>query len=388
MRKEINEKIKVYIDYPVGSNNDYKGLSFPQVLYDFLKYKDNYEVITNPKPKNVDIIVIINGGSHYDPEQKQIIRKINNLTRNRISFFSSYLNLLLKKIFKYHFLKSRHTYYEKRFNSLLKDNPSAKIVHRLDDRYKALCKVYGYDYSIMTINKRVDVTVHQSDYCQKIWEHGIKTIFGWEDGFKTKNPVRIDNGVNVGIFNPNGETIELKGKYKIIHVAASGNPRKGLKSLLFFAEMLINNPEFQFYLVGRQETDPLDGHRISDFKNVHKLEFTSNREMLATYYRSCDIMLFPSIGDCSPNVVLEAMACGIPVIAANSGGTPEMIIKDKMHGGTIIDEDNPILSLKLISENLDEFSENAVNIIRHYHSIEVMGEKYSSLFKEMINGNI
>lgn len=42
-------------------------------------------------------------------------------------------------------------------------------------------------------------------------------------------------------------------------------------------------------------------------------------------YRACDIYVQPSLVDCYPVTVLEAMACGRPVIATNVGGVPEEI---------------------------------------------------------------
>jgi len=38
-------KIKIFIDYPVSDNKEFKGLSFPQVLFDFLKNQDDVEMV-------------------------------------------------------------------------------------------------------------------------------------------------------------------------------------------------------------------------------------------------------------------------------------------------------------------------------------------------------
>ena len=38
-------KIKVFIDYPVSDNKEFKGLSFPQYLFDFLKNQKDIELV-------------------------------------------------------------------------------------------------------------------------------------------------------------------------------------------------------------------------------------------------------------------------------------------------------------------------------------------------------
>ncbi len=42
-------------------------------------------------------------------------------------------------------------------------------------------------------------------------------------------------------------------------------------------------------------------------------------------YRRAHVLLHPKVNDPCPNVVLEAMACGLPVVHSASGGTPELV---------------------------------------------------------------
>jgi len=52
---------------------------------------------------------------------------------------------------------------------------------------------------------------------------------------------------------------------------------------------------------------------------------------LATAYASADIFVFPSTTDTFGNVILEAQACGVPVVVSNSGG-PKELVEDKANG--------------------------------------------------------
>ncbi len=58
---------------------------------------------------------------------------------------------------------------------------------------------------------------------------------------------------------------------------------------------------------------------------VHTLPYQSDKEKIAQYYRSADVYLQISKADTFPTTVLEALACGIPVIASDAGGIPEQI---------------------------------------------------------------
>lgn len=55
------------------------------------------------------------------------------------------------------------------------------------------------------------------------------------------------------------------------------------------------------------------------------ITFTGHLKSLTPYYEAADLVAIPSVSEGSPNVLLEAMAFGVPVVATEVGGIPEIV---------------------------------------------------------------
>lgn len=83
-------------------------------------------------------------------------------------------------------------------------------------------------------------------------------------------------------------------------------------------------PQCDFIIHGKAGYPMLwqESEKVSNLTiNTHVVSFEDLREI----YRNSDIFLFPSIHEGLPNVVLEAMASGLPVICSNAISLPEMV---------------------------------------------------------------
>jgi glycosyltransferase involved in cell wall biosynthesis len=104
--------------------------------------------------------------------------------------------------------------------------------------------------------------------------------------------------------------------------------RKGLRELVeASAQVHVRRPNLQVYLVGEGADRPqvrsaIEAHGASAY--VHDLPACPPDEV-AMWMAAADVVTLPSYMEGCPNVVLEALACGRPVVATEVGGIPEIM---------------------------------------------------------------
>jgi alpha-maltose-1-phosphate synthase len=85
---------------------------------------------------------------------------------------------------------------------------------------------------------------------------------------------------------------------------------------------------------------------------VTLMDAVKNTE-LVEFYRHSEVFVLPTYYEAFPKVVVEAMACGLPVVATRTGGIPELVDDGKT--GFLVPFGSPeMISEKLISLLGDE----------------------------------
>lgn len=92
----------------------------------------------------------------------------------------------------------------------------------------------------------------------------------------------------------------------------------------------------------------------------------NNLDNLIALYSACDVFVSPSLADNYPNVLIEAMACGLVCVGFNTGGIPE-IITDGVNGKIVYDFNGKSLydsiNYVLNCNNYQQLSKNAIDSI-------------------------
>lgn len=135
----------------------------------------------------------------------------------------------------------------------------------------------------------------------------------------------IRNGIDLRLFSPDkaAASTGLLGhisKKIILGVAFSLNRNKGLKDFIDLSHHI--SDDYVIVLVGLRP----DLIRKMPARIIGTPR-TSNREELASFYASANIFVNPTWQDNFPTTNLEALACGIPVITYETGGSPESVDK-------------------------------------------------------------
>ncbi len=152
---------------------------------------------------------------------------------------------------------------------------------------------------------------------------------------KNKNIQTVHNGVNPIFTNRiEAEILEkVKENYKLpesymLHIANS-DPRKNTKGVLIafnkFKKQSTNS--YQLLMLGCKEADLKmmlkEIGAPNSYQHIVLLGYVSDQDLPVIYYLS-KLFLFPSLREGFGIPIIEAMACGVPVITSNTSSMPEV----------------------------------------------------------------
>lgn len=156
-----------------------------------------------------------------------------------------------------------------------------------------------------------------------------------------------------------------KNSEKIENVLFVGHVRKG-KGVLEIISVAKATPNIQFTLIGPIMSEI---ESITVPKNVHLLGMLSH-DSIGKYYEEADVFLFPSYSEGFANVMLEAMANSLPIIATDVGSNKSMI---EEKGGIIV----PIKNSQAIIEALLKMDKQDVREKMSKWNYEKVVSKYT-----------
>ncbi len=182
------------------------------------------------------------------------------------------------------------------------------FIHRID----------GPVYLIRGTNKDLDKIIYKFN---ELIADGIVFQSNWSKtqnnkSFKIlcKYQTIIHNASDKKIFNKDNKKTFNPDKIKLIVNSWSSNLRKGFDIYKFLDENL-DFSKYEMCFIGNSPVE---------FKNIKYIKPVCSEE-LAKFLKEHDVYITASQNDPCSNSLIEALSCGLPAVARNNGGHPELV---------------------------------------------------------------
>lgn len=212
----------------------------------------------------------------------------------------------------------------------------------------------------------------------------------------------IPRPVNTRHFYPTINKCILRKKYMIscnasvILFVGGITPRKNVHIAIKVVEIIKkDNPQIILIVVGPE------GSSIKDKKYYHTIkQYIEEKDLNSNvrfagyvanvneYMKLSDIFIFPSYSEGFPNVLVEAMASGLPVVAKEIKGITDYIFKNSICGN-ILDSDNPydfVQAIRVILNDTDlykKIASNALELASKNFMEDIVDRKYERLYQKL-----
>jgi glycosyltransferase involved in cell wall biosynthesis len=203
----------------------------------------------------------------------------------------------------------------------------------------------------------------------------------------------IPNGVDTAVFAPGDKAearrmLGLDPEAFLVMFTAGGerpNPFKGT------ATVLAAVPGVSAQIVGRRVVFLALGGVETSLPGDHvvRVPFVEDPATVARYLQASDIYIHMAVGDNQPLAILEALACGTPVVASAVGGIPE-IIADGVTGVLVPMHDTDALTAAIVSlandsDRLHAMGSAAAAYAKANLTVDRMVDAYLAMYQAMLS---
>ena len=167
--------------------------------------------------------------------------------------------------------------------------------------------------------------------------------------------------------------------------------KKGYQyALIAIKELLNENFDVHYTIIAKNEPSEEVLYQIHDLSIKDSITLTSSKTQKGVYKKmsESDCLLLPSVEEGVANVILEAMALGVPVISSNCGGMTE-VIDDGSNGLIFNKRDTSNLAnvmknfIKMHEDQKRQMVKKARKQIEKKHDYDALGNKMYQLYKSI-----
>jgi glycosyltransferase involved in cell wall biosynthesis len=252
-------------------------------------------------------------------------------------------------------------------------------------------------------------SIHESDLSRRIWQRK-KKAYG-KVGFRRLHLVApsrwmakeigrstllrdlpitiIPNGLDADVFVPKDRqglrtALNIRQDARVV-LFISDSVAKQRKGFNLLAEALLGIEAVDnLLLVSIGSGKPVIPSNIN---NLH-LGSIQSEFLMSVALNTADVFVIPSLQDNLPNTVLEAMACGIPVVGFDTGGIPDMV----RHGETGLLA--PVGDVRALREAISRclrdrdkcevMGVNGRKVVEREYTLEVQAKRYIALYEQIL----
>jgi glycosyltransferase involved in cell wall biosynthesis len=195
-------------------------------------------------------------------------------------------------------------------------------------------------------------------------------------------PERIDviqNGIDFSLINSEtrkttGQDLPYTNGRKVFGVIGRLFPDKGHRFFLeAFSKVRKQHPQIAGFIVGAGPAKAEILRQVQDLGLEDSVFLCGERSDMKAVYDRIDYLVIPSLREGLPYVLLEGMACKIPVLATAVGDIP-LLIEDGVTGHLITPGDAALMERRMI--DLLEHTTKSERMVEKAHSL--VTEKYSA----------
>jgi glycosyltransferase involved in cell wall biosynthesis len=135
----------------------------------------------------------------------------------------------------------------------------------------------------------------------------------------------VHNGVDTDFFQP-GRNGKSDGKTVFLSVARLVPDKDHDTMLAAFGRVAVSHPKAELWLVGNGPRRETLEQKVRDSGLAGRVKFLPVAKDIRHLYHQADVFVLSSVNEALPNVILEAMAAGLPVVATRVGGLPEAVV--------------------------------------------------------------
>lgn len=231
--------------------------------------------------------------------------------------------------------------------------PNVRTIHHID---------------AFTNKKLIEFQERAVKYC----DHKFVVSKYWQKQLKRDYKIKAYlsyNGIETKTFNPRVKGDMVRdlhdvGDAPLVLFVGGLEPRKGLEYLLMAMDLVkMDLPDAKLIVLGKEAFSSTDGESRFFRVLLKRLDMEDSiifagkvdDDILPHYYAACDVYALPSRMEGWGLSLMEAMACGKPVVATRVGGIPELV-KNNKNGCIVNPGDTSALARRIVRllKNEDE----------------------------------